>query len=186
MFCRCCCCGRRIRPSVCRPSRFRTMRRPAIRRSIGRWAYCEQGPGLPRSPLTSSTGFDQVVPSSDEAVHQVSHSVIFFPALKKKINFSPSRRGTAPDSSGRRRGFFATRRGADQLPGLPLDSHMATLSALSLVSAEPCYQEIAVVESYQRGCMALFERTVVAEQEIPFRQGRVFPFDVHGAFRFRL
>ena len=55
-----------------------------------------------------------------------------------------------------------------------------------LVSAEPCYQEIAVVESYQRGCMALFERTVVAEQEIPFRQGRVFPFDVHGAFRFRL
>ena len=52
-----------------------------------------------------------------------------------------------------------------------------------LVSAEPCYQEIAVVESYQRGCMSLFERTVVAEQEIPFRQGRVFPFDVYGAHR---
>ena len=57
---------------------------------------------------------------------------------------------------------------------------------MATLSAEPCYQEIAVVESYQRGCMALFERTVVAEQEIPFRQGRVFPFDVHGAFRFRL
>ena len=42
------------------------------------------GPRPPRSPLTSSTGFDQVVPSSDEAVHQVSHSVIFFPALKKR------------------------------------------------------------------------------------------------------